>query len=161
MKKQTILLLSLTLILCCKVQWGRSQDINPVTVGKDRITYRIGTSESYLRLLPAALPQYVDLIQMPFDLFPAMSDPEIKTELISTLDNFAPDQARTDDKNYFLQNLTHLILLDIDNVEKWNMNYGESLELLCSDHQFADRASRVRQLMDTYLKHYLPIMRKM
>jgi hypothetical protein len=161
MKKQILRSVFITLLLCCTVQWATAQDIEPVSVGKDRITYQIGTSDAYLRLLPAALPQYVELIRMPFDLFPAMSDPEIKAELISVLDNFDPAKAGRDEIKHFLQNLTHLILLDIDNVEKWKSDYGEPLERLCKDRRFADSASRVSSLLDDYIKHYLPTMQNL
>jgi len=160
MKKQTLIGLSVILLMCCLSKWSYSQEINPVTVGKDRITYRLGESDTYLRLLPAALPMYVDLIQMPFDLFPAWSDPEIKAELISTLNGYNPNEAGLNEKKFYLQNLAHLVLLDIDNVSKWKNDYGNSLESLCSDRRLADQATLVRKLINDYALLYLPAIQK-
>ncbi len=158
MKKQIFILLAAILLLACKSEEGYSQDIEPVAIENNGITYRIGTSETYLRQLPAALPKYVILITMPFDLFPALSDPEIKAELISILNTFNPDQAGSDEKKHFLQNLTHLILMDIDHVEKWKRDYGQPLDALCSDNRFSNKALLVKQLMDDYINNYLPYL---
>lgn len=156
MKKQILILLAAILLLSCTSQEIYSQDFEPVVIENNVISYRIGTSEAYLRQLPAALPGYVNLTTMPYDLFPAMSDPEIKAELISILNTFNPDLAKTDDKKYFLQNLVHLILLDIDHVEKWKKDYGHPLDELCSDQKFSNKALLVKQLMNDYIDKYLP-----
>jgi len=97
---------------------------------------------------------------MPFDLFPAMSDPEIKAELISTLNTYDPAKANAEEKKHFLQNLGHLILLDIDHVDKWKKDYEQPLNELCSENGLSDKAQIVKQLMDDYINKYLPCMRK-
>jgi hypothetical protein len=135
---------------------GYSQDIYPVTVEKDRIIYQIGTPGEFVRILPVALPEYVVLIRPIFDLFPGMSDPEIKAELIAALNNFKSKGATARQKTFFLQNLAHLVLMDIDNVEKWKKDYGEGLKSLCADQKFTDRAIRVQQLINDYIRYYLP-----
>ncbi len=135
---------------------GYSQDIYPVTVEKDRIIYQFGTTGEYVRMLPAALPEYVVLIRPIFDLFPGMSDPEIKAGLIAALNNFKSKGATARQKTFFLQNLAHLVLMDIDNVEKWEKDYREGLIPLCADKKSAGKAMRVQQLIDDYIRHYLP-----
>ncbi len=149
-----------TLILVIVIAWlpfsGFAQDIYPVTFAKDQITYRIGTPAEYPRTLPAALPGYVVLIRPPFDLFPCMSDPEIKTELIAALNSFNSKKATARDKTFFLQNLAHLVLLDIDNVKIWEKDYGEELQSLVTENKFSGRATTVKQLIDDYIEHYLP-----
>ena len=156
MKKQIFIRCAAILMLACTLLQGYTHDLEPVVIENNGITYRIGTSEAYLRQLPAALPKYVNLITMPFDLFPALSDPEIKAELISILKTYDPDQAGSDEKKYFLQNLTHLILLDIDHVEKWKQDYEQALDELCTDHRFSNKALLVKQLMNDYINKYLP-----
>jgi len=156
MKKQIIILLAAILLLCYKSQAGYAQDIEPAVIENNIITYRIGISEAYLRLLPVALPKYVNLICMPFDLFPALSDPEIKAELISILNTYDPDRATGEEKKHFLHNLNHLVLLDIDHVEKWKKDYGPALDALCTDHSLSDKAHIVKQLIDDYIHKYLP-----
>jgi hypothetical protein len=95
---------------------------------------------------------------MPFDLFPALSDLEIKAELILVLNTFNPDHAGSDEKKNFLQNLTHLILMDIDHVEKWKRDYERPLDELCSDNGFSNKALLVKQLMNDYINNYLPYL---
>ncbi len=134
---------------------GYSQDIYPVTIEKDRIVYQIGTPGQYIRMLPAALPEYVILIRPIFDLFPGMSDPEIKAGLIEALNNFKSKGATARQKTFFLQNLAHLIFMDIDNIEKWKNDYGEGLKTLCADKKITGKAMRVQQLIDDYTRYYL------
>ena len=160
MKKQIFIHCAAILMLACTLQQGYAQDIEPVVITDNAIIYRIGTSETYLRQLPAALPKYVNLISMPFDLFPAFSDPEIKSELISVLNTYDPNQATNVEKKYFLQNLTHLILLDIDHVEKWKQNYEQALDALCTDQRLLNKALMVKQLMNDYVDKYLPLMQE-
>lgn len=160
MKKQILILLAAIFLLCYKSQEGYSQDIEPVVIENNGITYRVGAAETYLRQLPVALPKYVNLLTIPYDLFPSLSDPEIKAELISILNTFNPDQAGSDEKKYFLQNLTHLILLDIDHVEKWKKDYEQPLDELCTDHRLSNKALLVKQLINDYMNKYLPNMQK-
>jgi len=160
MKHSTLLKLILGIVIICLSTSTYSQDIYPVTVGKDEITYRVGTSSEYTRMLPAALPGYVVLIRPPFDLFPGMSDPEIESGLIAALDDFKVKEASARDKSFFLQNLAHLTLLNIDNVKKWQKDYGEILQSLTTDNNYSAQALRVQQLIDDYIQHYLSTARK-
>jgi len=134
-----------------------SQDILPVVIEPDRIIYRIGTSMEYARMLPVALPDYVVLYRQQFDLFPGLSDPEIKKELIDALDHFNPETANLQEKVFFLQNLAHLVLLDINNVKRWKLNYEQSLNCVSKDNRLKQKTQRVSQLMADYIRFYLPL----
>jgi hypothetical protein len=160
MKNSTLVKVFIAFVIICMPVSVFSQDIYPVTVGKDQITYRVGTSAEYTRMLPTALPGYIILIRPTFDLFPGMSDPEIESELIAVLDEFNISEASTREKTFFLQNLAHLVLLDIDNVSTWDKDYGEALESLIADNKYSARAILVRQLIDDYRQLYLPSVQK-
>jgi hypothetical protein len=108
-------------------------------------------------MLPTALPGYIILIRPTFDLFPGMSDPEIKSELIAALNDFNVMDASTRNKSFFIQNLAHLVLLDIDNVKKWKNDYENELQSLKSDTKFIEKTTRVEILIDDYIKYYLPV----
>lgn len=133
-----------------------SQDVRPVIIEKQEIIYQIGTSEKYIRTLPVALPTNVVLRRLQFDLFPALSDPEIKAELVKSLNDFTFETASTQQKDFFLQNLTHLVFLDINNVELWDKTYAYELHSISMERRFEQKSELVSKLIDDYIKLYLP-----